>query len=568
MNFEAIKTGFLDYLSKSLAEEDEAFISSDEYSINGSEISIFNEYSNEFKNYLVEEVGADISIFSKNINEILRMDFGKEQVGDFGNSDSFKKGHSNIIQDTLNFAFHNENVINALDTDGSGDLSPDEINAFLDSIETDEQGHISINALMETLNDLMNSTEEEGTDMISTMLNMAYENEAVIEALDVDGDGELSDEEKAKFEEFIKGYDGDDSELTANDIILALSDIINGTFSYDSDVEEESEDTDNESTTSSSSTTSSGTSTTSSTDDTSSDDTSTSSTTTDSDDTSVSSGSSSSDIVNTSSEDETSIDLENMTLNELQTEKSARESNVSAAKDGINAVFAGDNEAIQAAQGEYDAAREAYDEAVANDENISEELNTKREENLNAIEEKESTIDNLHLNINQKTQEISDQESKISDDTANISDLNSSLSSLYSELSGIDDDSEKAAVLAQIEAVEQSIQEAEEELDADKETLENLKTEKDELEDELETAETELTELETVRSEIEQEILDSECSQETIDALNAYNEAKTNLKLVKGEQLDIAQSNLEAAKESVSEVNDAIQAKEEENDEE
>ena len=58
MNFETLKIGFKLYLE---GLED---ISNKEYITDNSEISIFM-YSNEFKNYLSDELNCDAPIFSK-----------------------------------------------------------------------------------------------------------------------------------------------------------------------------------------------------------------------------------------------------------------------------------------------------------------------------------------------------------------------------------------------------------------------------------------------------------------------------------------------------------------------
>ena len=59
MNFEILKIGFISYLEEKTAQRDE-----NEQLYENPDISIFM-YSDEFKNYLVDEIGADSSIFSK-----------------------------------------------------------------------------------------------------------------------------------------------------------------------------------------------------------------------------------------------------------------------------------------------------------------------------------------------------------------------------------------------------------------------------------------------------------------------------------------------------------------------
>ncbi len=59
MNFEMLKIGFISYLEEKTAQKDK-----NEQLYENSNISIFM-YSDEFKDYLVDEIGADSSIFSK-----------------------------------------------------------------------------------------------------------------------------------------------------------------------------------------------------------------------------------------------------------------------------------------------------------------------------------------------------------------------------------------------------------------------------------------------------------------------------------------------------------------------
>ncbi len=568
MNFETLKIGFQSYLEELTKDTDKPVTAQ-----SGS-VSIFM-YSSEFKDYLVDEIGADVSIFTKSINEILQMDFENGKLvekEDETNSDSFEKetdDTSEFMTDALNEAFADENVIAALDSDKSGDLNQEEINIFLNGLADEENGNISFDSLAAAMTEIQNGefsleetaddseTGQTETDKITELLNNVYTNKTVIKTLDLDGDGELSDEEKAKFEEFIKGYDGDDSKLSEEDIKMAVQDIIDGKFSYDitSDTVETDEDTVQE-TTQTESSTAAGDSSDSSVSNTGS--------------TNSSGGVSSANTSggSTTASETTASDtnsLNNMSLEELETERTKRQGEVDEARQTINDVYAGNTDAMQEAQAEYEDAREAYDEAVENDENISQDLKDRREENLDAIESQQSIIDNLNIDINNKEGEISSQESVVSADESNLSSLKSALSVLNGQSS---DDSEKQAEIEAKKAeLESAIAEAEEQLEQDEQTLKNLEEELSELKTQLEEEETTLAELEEERSEIEQEITET-CSPETKAALQAFNEAKENVQTVKDSELRSAKADLTEAQSALDEVNNQIEIKKAEETEE
>lgn len=573
MNFESLKLGFISYLEEKLKDDDKGIEAKEQISNSG--ISIFM-YSSEFKDYLVEEVGADTSIFSKSISEIMEMDFvnGKlvEAEDTDTNSDSFEKESDNEDSDfltgALNEILSDETVISALDADKSGDLNKDELNTFLQGISDDETESVSFDKLSEAVNGIQNGTynpenpqlENDSTekkepteqDKINELLAKAYENKTVLKALDTDGDGKLSDEEKAKFEEFIKGYDGDPSKLTENDVKKAVEEILDGKFSYDKDLnhaEDKNDEIVSENPPEESASSGGATETTTP----SQQPGGTSSSGGSSFNPSTSSGTS-------SSTDSSSNVSDEMTLEELESEKRTKESEVADAQEGINAVYNGENEAVKAAQNDYEDAKKAYDEAVENDDKISDELKDKREDNLNQIDDKENQINDLNVKINDQNALITEQKSTIAEDESNLNALNSALKDLPKE-SDFPDDAEKRNEIAnKKKELEAAINEAEEKLTADNEKLDELEEDLKELESSLNTAEDELEKLETVKSEIEDEILKN-CSPETKEALENFNKAKENVDKVKEDELKTAQKTLSDAQSELDKINTQINEK-------
>lgn len=629
MNFESIKIGFLNYLEEKSKDVNEK-------PIENTEISIFL-YSDEFKDYLVQEVGADVSIFSKSINEIMSMDIvnGKLVENKDENSDSFEKeddkpeqnntpvgtipapveggegagtvqtgndatqveqsagttvdgaetgedvDENSMMTSALNDIFSNEKVINTLDVDQNGELNEEEINAFLSGIANPENnGNITYDDLAQAVQSIQNGTfeipavsTESGNNVINRLLDKVYANKTVIKTLDLDGDGELNDAEKAKFEEFIKGYSDDGDELTEADIKRAFDEIMEGSFSYDTDLEEKSEEIDieveeemqeraqaaeaesNPQGTQTVSPSTSGVSGVSSPRGTTA---------------------SANSFSNSNAVSEKTID--NMTLEELQSEKTTKEADIKEAEEGVKEVYSGDNEAVKAAQEEYEAAEETYDEvfekafeeALEENEDLEKDLDKQREENLDAISAKENEINDINMQITDQESAVSDQEAVVSADESNLAALKSSLSALKGQTS--DDETVQAEINAKISQLNAEIAEAETKLNNDKEKLNELKDGLNTLKNEtLKTAEEELNELEEKRSEIEEKIktqvmnfCSEEVKQQLQEAMDNFNEAKENVNTVKEEQAAAARQNLEEVKSTeptLEQINEKINEK-------
>ncbi len=553
MNFEALKMGFFSYLEEKLNGD----ANSKQEPIQNSAISVFM-YSDEFKDYLVEEVGADSSIFSKSINEIMQMDFvnGKlvepaEEIGDTFESENETEPpktaeNSDFMTNIMNEFFADENVINTLDADASGDLDMDEVGAFYQNIGVDnENGEVTFDDIAMGFQSIQNGeyqTDEEKSP-VDLLLDKVYDNKTVIKTIDIDGDGILNDEEKAKFEEYIKGYDkNSNGELTEEAIKCAFDDIMAGKFSYDNDLttQEEIPEIETETPTVENTETQTPVQNTSQ---------------------SAPMSSSGGNIGGSSSPTgssnvNTPQGIEGMTLEELESEKTKQESKVSDARDAVNDVHSGENSAVKEAEESCEEAKAAYDEAIENDENISEDLKNQRDENLEAIEAKETEINDLNVSINNQEGLISEQESNISSTKSNISALNSSLSSLPSS-----DDPEKQQEIEQKRSeIKDAISKAEKELKKQEEKLEELNTDLKTMQDDLQTAEGELKELETAKSDIESQILEV-CGTETKEAMQKYNEAKENVSTVKESELKKAEGNLETEQKALDEINTQIDAK-------
>ncbi|MBR2068318.1 MAG: hypothetical protein IJ877_01020, partial [Candidatus Gastranaerophilales bacterium] len=184
LNFENLKSGFRDYLENYSKEHPWK-----KFNLDGENKSIFM-YSKEFKDYLVNELNCDASIYSQSMSEIMSMQIvdGKLVAGN-----------------------------------SQGSKEQGETLKALEEASLEEE-----NALIESSEEL--STEADENDLITEVMNDLMQDKTFKKALDTDGDGEIGDEELAAFYETIKSQDEDETNVSLDDIINAAQDIKDGKF--------------------------------------------------------------------------------------------------------------------------------------------------------------------------------------------------------------------------------------------------------------------------------------------------------------------------------------------------
>ena len=245
--------------------------------------------------------------------------------------------------------------------------------------------------------------------------------------------------------------------------------------------------------------------------------------------------------VNIEDEDVSSLGYEEHTYDELQTMYNNKEGEVQDAEGTLSDLQDNSKNGIADAE-------KAYDEAVKNDEKVSQELKEKQAENSEAITSKENEI-------SKKESDISSYESDISDCGLNIEHLEAQMSKIQTLLDaqpGIktyqsDDEwakieANKADFQAQISNLKRDIY------------LE--KTKKSNLEDKLKTAKAdketldgELKDLNETKKEIDTEILKS-CSEETKQLKTALDTKKSEVETNKS----TAQSNIDTLRGELQEI--------------
>lgn len=502
MNISSLIQGFSSYL-ENLNETSEK-----NYNTSSSNVSIFM-YSSEFKSYIADELDiADSSIFSKSINDILSMDVvnGKLVENKDENTDSFETSEDNETDET-NSIQPEENIPNQNETPAAENTNSGEI--------AQEGG-------------------EEGTEVLTDLLNNLFQDESVISALDTDNSGELDKEEISSFIETINGADGDANNLTLEDILAGIEQIKEKTNETET-AEEETEPETEEINQAQNVAASTGTPASSSG--------------------SFSGGSTGGSSIPSSSSNNSVQEktLDNMTREELNSELSTAESDLTEKQGALSALYDGSDSNLQALNENMENLYDTY----------LEELETVDEEMAEQVDTLKQDIDSKQDEIDAKDQEIADQEGVVSNAEAaynnavsNTQQLKSSLSSLQSTDTSNMDDSQIAELNSKIAELQSKVTEAEQAEDDAKQAWDDAEDALDTLNEQRDNLQTELDNLNNDMTELEAEIVEK--YPQIQESLNAYNEAKQEHDNYKSEAITSAKSEIESAQNYVNEINTAI----------
>lgn len=250
--------------------------------------------------------------------------------------------------------------------------------------------------------------------------------------------------------------------------------------------------------------------------------------------------------------------LSSMSLEQLEAQKNEQESELKTAQDNVTKAYNGETDAIKRAQEDCDTKKQAYEQALKNDENISNELKAEQQENQTNIDNQKAVIDSIKSNINSKENEITAQESTITADKSNISAYESAISNLKSQKS--DDADVQSDIAKKLSQAEKNLKTAKEKLSKDEKTLKRLNNEKGALETNLETEEGTLQTFENEKKTIEANII-ANCGDETKAALDAFKAAEENVETVKADEIAAATKKVTEAQTKLDEINAVINTK-------
>ncbi len=433
--------------------------------INGkSGNSSFFLNSKEFKNYLSEELDIDTSIFSIDVSEILKMDIvnGKLVSNSEENSDSFE--HEN-----------NDDSINNYDT----------------------------------------------VDLINNLLK----DSSVKQVIDVNTDGNLSNDEILNFVSTISGLDGNKDNVTFDDLLNSIDLIKSNNFSISSGI---SLDTSSIDYSSQSVSTASG---------------------------AISGGFSPFSGYSSVGTGINKKDLKFMTKEQLQTELTSAEEVLSEKEAVLASVIDGSNPQLQSLQINVDNLYELYQQQL---ELVDVTLAKK-------VDDKKSQIDSKKSDISAKESEITTQEGVVSSAEASYNNAVATRQSLEAALHSLQSTPYQSAeqqasivaamnaLQAQISAAQQAEEAALKNWENEKATLAKLNSEKDQLNSELDGLNSEMDEIEaTIAKEypkVEQ-------------YMNNYNKAQDSYDNTKENMKTAAQSDVNAAREYINNISLSISKKE------
>ncbi len=502
MNLNALKMGFANYLQE-LSET-----SNKEYNTSASsDVSIFM-YANEFKNYISDELNVDSSILSKGINEILNMEVVNGKLVD-----------------------PNEET--------TGDSFEIEDNAETDGAAKGDDGVVQDGAIPEEgawpKDSSLIGSEEEGSEqtLLTDFLNELFEDETIKGLLDTDKSGELDEEEIGTFLDAIKGFDGDEENISLEDVIGALQAIQDDTFTLTPEEEpelEEIEETEQPQTAQQTgSVPSSGGGSYG--------------------------GSGVSGNSNSAGVQEKTLD--NMSKEELNAELNTAQSQLSEKQNVLNSLLDGSDSKLQSLQEAIDSSYDKYQEQLKLvDEDMAKEVDELKE----SIDAKQEEIDAKDMEIAKQESTVSDAETSYNNAVSSRENLEASLAALKSaDTSNMSEDkaSELNAKISELE--NNKIPEAEKAEEAAKKAWDDAKDNLEKLEEqreELETGKGGLNELNDKMTELEAAI--AEKYPEVKEYMDAYNDAKEEYAEYKESAVSSAKADVQEAQKYVDEVNTAI----------
>ncbi len=252
--------------------------------------------------------------------------------------------------------------------------------------------------------------------------------------------------------------------------------------------------------------------------------------------------------------------INNMSLEELKTEKANRESTLSEKEKNLKAVQSGNTESIKSAKEQMEQAKKSYEDALKNDSKTA-KFAKNIINNNKQIEKNQLQLDKNALKITEKQSEISQQKSSISSAETMLSSLEGALSKLPSVTGKPEDKAKDKQIEAKRNQLNKEISAKKKEIQKLKSQLEKLNSNLAELQEEKTQLEKEKSDLQTKKLQLD-EVINKTASEAVKSKLEAYNKALKNVDAVKAKELEAANSAYSSAQKQVQEINAVISQKE------
>ncbi len=248
--------------------------------------------------------------------------------------------------------------------------------------------------------------------------------------------------------------------------------------------------------------------------------------------------------------------IDNMSLSELQTEKTNRENTLKEKQSAVNAVNNESNEKVKSAKTAADKAKAEYEKAI-NEDNGAKKFAKQILNNNSKIEKNQAALDKNDTEITKKEGEISNQQSTLENLKSGLAALTDALSSLPAPTGKPEDKDKDAKIKAKKDELQKNIATKKNEVSKNEKQLEKLKKELDKLKDNKTKLEADKKSLLDEKSKLDEQVKKN-CSEATKGKLEAFNKAQQNVDRVKTQELTSTKTELKTAQDAVKEVDKKI----------
>lgn len=406
--------------------------------------------------------------------------------------------------------------------------------SIFSSADKEEVENIDYNKLLEKLEN-KDEDEDKKLSPLEFILKEFFSFDVVKNKVDADSDGKISEQEAKDYIKHLAGMDGDDSKLSLEDFTKAIQE-------YEIDLANELEkfNTTNN--------------------DVPEAETIENTAFAESDSIPVSNnyGSYSAPVASSSYNSTVSAKpavktIDNMTLEELQAEKTKRQEVLKEKQTNLQNAQSGNTEAIKTAKANVDKTKQEYLDALDKD-NAAKKFKRDIENNLKAIDENKEQITKKEEEISKKEDQISDAEESLKASQSTLDALNAALSNLPAKTGDKEKDQK---IEQQAKELKTKISEQKKIVNKETKTLNDYKKQLEKLEQEKVNLEKKKTELEERKAELEKKVEET-CSEATKNTLKAFNEATQEYEKIQAEEIKVAKEEVETAKKEIAAVNEKI----------